>query len=62
MCFLFLCFEVVYGLKVNLAKSELVPDRSMGNVEGLALVLGCRVSPLPMKYLSLLLEMVLLRK
>jgi hypothetical protein len=62
MCCLFLCFEVVYGLKVNLAKSELVPVRSVENVEGLACVLGYRVSSLPMKYLSLSLEMVLLRK
>jgi hypothetical protein len=62
MCCLFLCFEVVFGLKVNLAKSELVLVRSVENVEGLACVLGCRVSSLPMKYLSLSLEMVLLRK
>jgi hypothetical protein len=49
---LFLCFEVVSGSKVNLAKSILVPT---GNVDGLAGILGCGVSSLPLKYLRLLL-------
>lgn len=47
---LFLCFEAVSGLKVNLAKSVLVP---MGNVDGLVSILDCGVSSLPLKYLGL---------
>jgi hypothetical protein len=50
---LFLCFEAVSGLKVNLAKSELVPVGNVDNVEGLAVIMGCRVSSLPLKYLGL---------
>jgi hypothetical protein len=34
-------FEVVYGLKVNLAKSVLVLVGTVGNVDALASVLGC---------------------
>jgi len=49
LCALFLCFEVVFGLKINLAKSELV---LVGDV-GLTGTLGCGVSSLPMKYLGL---------
>jgi hypothetical protein len=50
---LFFCFEAVSGLKVNLAKSELVPVGNVDNVEGLADIMGCGVSSLPMKYLGL---------
>jgi hypothetical protein len=54
MCALFLCFEVVSGLKVNLTKSELVLVGNVDNEDGLAGILGCRVSSLPLKYLGLL--------
>jgi len=39
---LFLCLEAISGLKINLAKSELVPVGNVPNVSGLALswVLG----------------------
>jgi hypothetical protein len=50
LCALFLCFEAVSHLKINLATSELVP---MGNVDGLAGLLGCKVSSLPLKYVGL---------
>jgi hypothetical protein len=50
---LFLCFEAVSDLRVNLAKSELVPDGNVINVEGLVSIFGCKVSSLPMKYLGL---------
>jgi hypothetical protein len=49
----FLAFEGVSGLKVNLSKSELVPVGNVVGVEGLAGILGCRVSSLPLKYLGL---------
>jgi hypothetical protein len=55
MCALFLCFEVVSGLKINLAKSKLVLVGNVNNVDGLANILGCGVSSLPLKYLGLLL-------
>jgi hypothetical protein len=41
------------GLKINLSKSEIVPVGDVGDVEGLASILGCRVASLPMKYLGL---------
>jgi hypothetical protein len=44
-----LSFEAVSGLRVNLAKLELVPIGNVTNVEVLASILGCRVSSLPMK-------------
>lgn len=50
---LFLCFEAISGLRINLAKLELVPIGNVNNVEGLANILGCTVSSLPLKYLGL---------
>jgi len=41
---LFLFFEVVFGLRINLVKSELVHVGNVNNVDGLASFLGCRVS------------------
>jgi hypothetical protein len=52
---LFLCFEIVSGLNVNLAKSKLVPVGDVADVDGLAGIMGHGVSPWPLKYLSLLL-------
>lgn len=52
---LFSCFEVVLKLKINLAKLELVPIGAMEDFGGLASILGCGVSSLPVKYLGLLL-------
>jgi hypothetical protein len=40
-------------LKINLSKSKLVPVGAVDDVGGLARILGCRVSSLPMKYLGL---------
>jgi hypothetical protein len=50
---LFLAFEAVSGLKVNLSKSKLVPVGNVVDVEGLTNILSCRVSSLPLKYLGL---------
>jgi hypothetical protein len=62
-------FEVVSGLRINLAKSKIVPLGEVEDVEELADIRGCRVSLLPMKYLgwvllirSLLFGIVLLKK
>jgi hypothetical protein len=42
-CALFLCFETISGLKINLVKSELVLVGNVNNVDGLASiqVVGC---------------------
>jgi hypothetical protein len=53
---LFLCFEMVLSLRINMAKSELVPISKVNNVEGLANILGYRVFSLPLKCVGLLLE------
>lgn len=52
---LFLWFEAILRLKINLTKSKLVHGGAVKDVGGLAHIFGCRVSFLPMKYLSLLL-------
>jgi hypothetical protein len=54
-CSLFLCFKAVSSLKINLAKSKLVPVNNIINVKGLTSILGCMVSSLPIiiKYLDL---------
>ncbi|XP_042965576.1 uncharacterized protein LOC122299388 [Carya illinoinensis] len=48
-----LCFEAVSGLKINLAKTEMVAVGEVNNIRGLANILGCVVSSLPLKYLGL---------
>jgi hypothetical protein len=55
LCSLFLCFEVVYSMWINLSKSKLVSVGNVINIESMASILDCRVSSLPMKYLGLLL-------
>ena len=50
---LLLCFQAVIGLKVNVAKSEMVPIGKVNNVHALAEILGCRVGALPMTYLGM---------
>ena len=49
----FIWFQAVSGLKINLSKSELVPVGNVPNVTALANILGCRVSALPLMYLGL---------
>lgn len=38
---IFLCFEAVSRLEINLAKSEIVPVGEVGDVDGLTHILGC---------------------
>jgi hypothetical protein len=47
------CFELVSGLKVNLAKSILVSVGEVSNIGDLVEVLGCEVGSLPIPYLGL---------
>jgi hypothetical protein len=49
---LFLCLEAVLGLKINLVKSELRRVGDVGDVEGWAHIVGCRVTSLLLKYLD----------
>ena len=46
-------FEAISGLKVNLAKSEMIQVGDVPHVGELAGILGCTTSTLPMKYLGL---------
>ena len=46
-------FEALYGLKINLSKSALLPVGSVENPKSLALELGCKVDCLPTTYLGL---------
>ena len=50
---LFLWFEAVFGLKINLGKSEMIPVGEVPNLEDLAQILGCKTASLPMTYLGL---------
>jgi hypothetical protein len=53
ICGVSLLFESVLGLKVNLAKSNLIPVGHVVQVGRLADILGCEVASLPVKYLGL---------
>ena len=46
-------FEEVFGLHINLGKSELVPIGGVHNLEDFVGMLGCEQSSLPLKYLGL---------
>jgi hypothetical protein len=41
------------GVEIDLSKFEIVPIGNVGDVEGLASILGCGVASLPIKYLDL---------
>ena len=46
-------FEAITGLKVNLAKSEMVPIGEVENLQVLADILYCRIGKFPMTYLGI---------
>ena len=50
---LLLGFQAMTGLKVNVAKSEIVPIGEVNNMQALAEFLGCRIGALPMTYLGM---------
>jgi hypothetical protein len=50
---LLICFELVSGLKVNLAKSILVPVGKVSDIGVLVEILGCEVGSLPITYLGM---------
>ena len=45
-------FEAAFGLKINLAKSEVIPVGEVEDIDELAVELGCRVGSLPTVYLG----------
>jgi hypothetical protein len=49
----FIWFQAISGLKINLSKSELVPVGTVQNVPELENILGCHVTSLPLTYLGL---------
>ena len=53
LSWVFMWFEVLLGLKINLEKSELIPVGEVSNLKDLVGVLGCKVSALPTSYLRL---------
>ena len=55
LCWLLMCFEAIYGLKVNLKKSDLILVGSVENVDELAQEFECKVGAIPFTYLGLLL-------
>ena len=46
-------FEAMAGLKINLAKSEIIPVGTVPNLAELASELGCKIGSLPTSYLGL---------
>ncbi|KAJ9681592.1 hypothetical protein PVL29_017816 [Vitis rotundifolia] len=46
-------FEAASGLRINLAKSELIPIAEVEDIEDMVVELGCRVGTFPTKYLGL---------
>lgn len=53
MCLVLLFFQSVPGLRVNMAKSEIMPVGTVGNIESLASFLGCKVVHRLASYLGL---------
>ena len=46
-------FEALFGLRINLDKSSLIPVGRVENEENLATKLGCKIGYLPAEYLEL---------
>ena len=53
LCWVFMWFEVILGLKINLEKKELIPIGNVSKLEELVEILGCKVCALPTTYLGL---------
>ncbi|RVW59685.1 Transposon TX1 uncharacterized 149 kDa protein [Vitis vinifera] len=51
LSWILLWFEAASGLRINLAKSEIIPVGEVVEIEELAVELGCRVGSLPSQYL-----------
>ena len=55
LSWILLCFKALFGLRVNLEKSVILPMAEVENIDQLACELGCRVGTLPSTYIGLLL-------
>ena len=53
LSWILLYFEALFGLKVNLGKSAILPVGDVENIEQLACELGCKAGTLPSTYLGL---------
>ena len=53
LSWLFMWFEAISDLKINLDKSELIPVGRVSNVMELVAISGCKVGALPTTYLGL---------
>ena len=53
LSWILLWFEAASGLRINLAKSEIIPVGEVEEIEELAVELGCMVGSLPSQYLGL---------
>ncbi|RVW24664.1 putative ribonuclease H protein [Vitis vinifera] len=53
LSWLLMWFEAIFGLNINLEKSEILPVGRVENAEVLASELGCKVGSLPSTYLGL---------
>ena len=53
LSWLLMWFEAISGLKINLAKSEIIPMGGVVDMEVLANELGCKIEALPSSYLGL---------
>ena len=53
MSWILFWFEAASGLRINLAKSEILPVGEVEEVDEMAVELGCRVGQLPAVYLGL---------
>ena len=53
LSWILLWFEAASGLRINLAKSEIIPVGEVVEMEELTVELGCRVGSLPSQYLGL---------
>ena len=51
LSWLLMWFEIISGLKINLAKGELIPIRRVLNVE-FTFEVGCKVGVFPTSYLG----------
>ena len=50
---MFTCFKAIFGLNINLLKSELVPVGHVPNLDDLAAIMGYKIAKLPMSYLGM---------
>ena len=53
LSWILLWFEAASGLRINLAKSEIISVGEVEEIQELAVELGCRVGSLPFQYLGL---------